>query len=77
MEKPNYFMHRINGGKNAFEISHKLLESGYLSIGWSDFSSQQFVQDVMKNGISASIRTLGFVKKPLVLVAFLKRDAEW
>lgn len=53
MEKPNYFMHRINGGKNAFEISHKLLESGYLSIGWSDFSSQQFVQDVMKNGISA------------------------
>ena len=53
MEKPNYFMHRINGGKNAFEISHKLLESGYLSIGWSDFSSQQFVQDVIKNGISA------------------------
>lgn len=53
MKETNYFMHRINGGKNAFEISHKLLESGYLSIGWSDFSSQQFVQDVMKNGISA------------------------
>ena len=53
MTETNYFMHRINGGKNAFEISHKLLESGYLSIGWSDFSSQQFVQDVMKNGISA------------------------
>ena len=53
MKETNYFMHRINGGKNAFEISRKLLESGYLSIGWSDFSSQQFVQNVMKNGISA------------------------
>ena len=35
-----YWLHRINGGDNALAFAHTLLyKHFYLSIGWSDFSS--------------------------------------
>lgn len=53
MENRNYFMHRIKGGNNALSKSHELLEKGYLSIGWSDFSQTEFVKKVQDSGIKA------------------------
>ena len=49
----NYFLHRITGGKNASVISQQLLTNGYLSIGWSDFSSDEFIKDVQNRKIKA------------------------
>lgn len=53
MENRNYFMHRIKGGDNALSKSSELLEKGYLSIGWSDFSQTEFVKEVQDGGIKA------------------------
>ena len=42
-----YWLHRITGGENALEFADTLLfKHLYLSIGWSDFSSDVFVSDV-------------------------------
>ena len=49
----NYWLHRITGGDNAIEFAHPLLFShNYLSIGWSDFSEDEFVKKVQKHGAS-------------------------
>ena len=49
-----YWLHRINGGDNALAYAHTLLfKHLYLSIGWSDFSSDAFVNDVKQRGDSA------------------------
>ena len=49
-----YWLHRINGGDNALAFAHTLLfKHLYLSIGWSDFSSDAFVNDVKERGDSA------------------------
>ena len=53
MENRNYFMHRIKGGDNALSKSSELLEKGYLSIGWSDFSRTEFVKEVQDYGMKA------------------------
>lgn len=37
----SYWLHRIS---HYSEVSHPLLEQGYLSIGWSDFSEVEFIQ---------------------------------
>jgi len=37
----SYWLHRIS---HHAEVSHPLLERGYLSIGWSDFSKPDFVE---------------------------------
>lgn len=43
----NYWLHRITGGDNALPYAHALLfNEGYLSIGWSDFSDDDFVKAV-------------------------------
>ena len=56
----NYWMHRITCGENAFPYAQHLFfgnggDSGehYLSIGWSDFSYDEFVKDVLAGGIYA------------------------
>lgn len=50
----NYWLHRISGGSNAYELSHLLLEKeNLISIGWSDFSEENFVHDVQDNKIRA------------------------
>ena len=49
-----YWLHRITGGDNALAFAHTLLfKHFYLSIGWSDFSSDIFVNDVKERGDSA------------------------
>ena len=49
-----YWLHRITGGDNALEFAHTLLfKHFYLSIGWSDFSNDAFVNDVKERGASA------------------------
>ena len=49
-----YWLHRITGGDNALEFADTLLfKHLYLSIGWSDFSSDAFVSDVNERGSSA------------------------
>lgn len=53
--KRNYWLHRITGGRNAFPTAKMLLENGYLSIGWADFSCEGFVKDVQDNGIDEAI----------------------
>ena len=46
-----YWLHRITGGDNALEFAHPLLFThNYLTIGWSDFSSDSFVKDVKERG---------------------------
>ena len=49
-----YWLHRITGGDYALEFAHPLLFThNYLTIGWSDFSSDSFVNDVKKRGDDA------------------------
>ncbi len=43
----NIWLHRIS---HHAEVSYPLLEQGYLSIGFSDFSEKQFLNDILKNG---------------------------
>lgn len=53
MEK-NYWLHRITGGDNALPFSDPLLfNHNMLSIGWCDFSEDEFVTQVKKDGIVA------------------------
>ena len=59
----NYWLHRITGGSNAFPIAKSLLEKGYLSIGWSDFSCEAFVKDVQNIGIDEAINNHAKSKK--------------
>ena len=52
MEK-KYWLHRITGGNNGWEFSHQLLEKEHLlSIGFSDFSENDFVENVREYGIT-------------------------
>lgn len=37
----NYWLHRITGGENALPLSNELLKKGILSIGFSDFSTEE------------------------------------
>lgn len=47
-----YWLHRITGGDNAIEFAHPLLFShNYLSIGWSDFSDEAFLENIREHGI--------------------------
>jgi hypothetical protein len=39
----SYWLHRIS---YHAEVSHPLLDEGYLSIGWSDFSNNEFIEKV-------------------------------
>lgn len=49
-----YWLHRITGGANALGFAHSLLFTHhYLSIGWSDFSSDAFVKQVQTEGETA------------------------
>ena len=49
-----YWLHRITGGDNALGFAHPLLFTHhYLSIGWSDFSSDAFVRQVQIEGETA------------------------
>jgi len=46
-----YWLHRITGGDNALGFAHPLLFTHhYLSIGWSDLSSDAFVRQVQAEG---------------------------
>lgn len=49
-----YWLHRITGGDHALQFAHPILFTHhYLSIGWSDFSSDAFVRQVLVEGKSA------------------------
>ena len=43
----NYFLHRIKGGDNAWPLAKALLNKGYLSIGWSDFSCKEYLEEII------------------------------
>ena len=49
----NYFIHRITGGNNASATAHQFMKQNILSIGWLDFSTDEFINDVKQNGVSA------------------------
>ena len=54
-----YWLHRITGGDNALGYAHPLLfNHHYLSIGWSDFSSDAFVRQVQIEGETAIDRAM-------------------
>ena len=47
-----YWLHRITGGENAIEYAHPLLFThNYLSIGWSDFSDEAFLENIQEHGV--------------------------
>lgn len=49
-----YWLHRITGGDNALGFAHPILFTHhFLSIGWSDFSSDAFVKQVQTGGEAA------------------------
>lgn len=49
-----YWLHRITGGENAATYAYNLLfKHNILSIGWSDFSNDSFINNVSANGIDA------------------------
>lgn len=41
------WLHRITGGENALPLSSALLDKGYISIGWCDFSSEDYLKRIM------------------------------
>ena len=58
----HYWLHRITGGANALPVALRLLPKNeeeaqrnrrdfYISIGWSDFSTDDFVQNAKDNGL--------------------------
>lgn len=59
-----YWLHRITGGDNALAFAHPLLFTHhFLSIGWSDFSSDAFVMQVQTEGetaIGSAMQTEGW-----------------
>ena len=54
IDKVNYFLHRIKGGDNALPLARTLLNKGYLTIGWSDFSDEEYLHKISRepNGIN-------------------------
>ena len=46
----NTWLHRITGGINALPLSSALLDKGYLSIGWSDFSREEYLTKLKSGG---------------------------
>lgn len=51
-KRPKYWLHRITGGKNAWQMSdHLFRKHNLISIGWSDFSTDEFVEGVRSKGI--------------------------
>ncbi len=64
-----YWLHRITGGANAWPLAHHLLaEKEVLSIGWSDFSTDEFVEKVRSDGgmkyVESSIKVCWGVDTP-------------
>lgn len=41
-----YWLHRITGGENALPLSEELFKKGYISIGWSDFSTEKDLKTI-------------------------------
>lgn len=46
----NTWLHRITGGDYALPLSSALLDKGYLSIGWSDFSTEEYLGIIKAGG---------------------------
>lgn len=47
-----YWLHRITGGDNGWTFAYDLLKKeNILSIGWSDFSDDSFIQQAKSDGI--------------------------
>lgn len=64
-----YWLHRITGGANAWPLAHHLLaEEELLSIGWSDFSTDEFIESIRSNNgmsyLESSIKTCWGVDTP-------------
>ncbi len=46
----DYWLHRIKGGDHAFEYAKPLLfKHNYLSIGWTDLSTEKFLKEVQSD----------------------------
>lgn len=49
-----YYIHRISGGENAWQLGHSLLnDCNLLSIGWSYFSTKEKLVKLMSKGVDA------------------------
>ena len=46
----NYWLHRITGGDNAWPLSVELFKKGYISIGWLDFSTENYLS-MIRSGV--------------------------
>lgn len=53
MEEKNYWLHRCKCGDRAWPFTHELLtKHNIISIGWSDFSNQEYHERLTKNWAS-------------------------
>lgn len=60
----NYWLHRITGGENASQFSYPLLfNHNLLSIGWCEFSTDEYLESFKKQGIAAIDRAIDEVWK--------------
>lgn len=46
----NTWLHRNRGGENALPLSSTLLNNGYISIGWADLSSEDYLKKIHSGG---------------------------
>jgi len=57
----NYWLHRISGGENAWQLSHDLLsEHNLLSIGWWSLSTPEDLNYLLANGVDAMYKEKGW-----------------
>ena len=59
-----YWLHRIS---HHYEVSYLLLERGILSIGWSDFSSEEFINKCFKkwDNFEKAFKEKGWLQKSI------------
>lgn len=51
MAERNYWLHRISGGTNGWQLAHQLLkEKNLISIGWSKLSTKEAALDIQTKG---------------------------
>ena len=48
----NTWLHRITGGENALPLSSSLLDNSFISIGWTDFSTEENLKKIRAGGKS-------------------------
>ena len=60
----NYWLHRITGGDNAWPLSVELFKKGYISIGWSDFATEEYLS-MIRSGMEGFDKAMDELKRKI------------